>query len=229
MKIILFLLFILTFPTAVSAIDREAVEKQLGVELKEINKSPFTGIHELVTVENQVIYISDSGKYLIYGNIIDLEKHRNLTQETIDRVSKVEFSSLPFQNAIKVSSGKKKLAVFHDLDCPYCRKLHKELKKMKDVEIHYFLFNLSNHPKAYGKAKKIYCAKNPIQALDKAMDGDPLTHLEDCATNTVDENKALSEKVGVRGTPHMIMENGLALRGYRTAEVIRRELDKIKQ
>ncbi len=223
------LLLLLSIPVASSAIDKEAVEKKLGVELKEINKTPIPGIHELVTDGNQVFYMDASARYLINGNIIDLEKEINLTQETMDRSSKIDFKSLPFENAIKSGSGTKKLAVFHDLDCPYCRRLHKELKKLKGVEIYNFLFNLANHPKAYGKAKKVYCSKNPLKALDEAMDGSDLGHLKDCETDLVDKNKELSEKVGVRGTPHMIMENGLSLRGYRKVEAIRKELDKIKK
>jgi thiol:disulfide interchange protein DsbC len=226
MKKICAFFMLCVFATTVFALDQKAVEEKLGVKTKELNKTPLPGLFEVVTSDNHVFYMDESGNYLLEGSLVDLQKRTSLTQQTVDRVSKVDFKSLPLQNAIKWGSGKKKLVVFHDIDCPYCRKLHTELKKLKDVEIYNFLFNLSFHPDAYGKAKKVYCSKDPFKTMDAAMNGDNLSGLKECDTDLVDKNKKLAEEMGVTGTPHMVMENGVSLQGFMGAENIQQRLDQ---
>lgn len=225
MKYIVIFLGMLIIPMSASAIDKAAFEKKIGVKIKTMSPSPINGIYEMVTNENQIFYTDDSGKFVLSGNIIDLSSRVNITQQRIDFLNKVDFKTLPLQDAIKVGTGKKKLAVFHDPDCPFCRKLYVELKKIKDVEVYNFIFFLAElHPAAYEKAKKVYCADDPLEALDMAMTGKDLKGIKVCDTDVVDKNAKLANKVGVRGTPHMILEDGTSIRGFRSLEYIQNKI-----
>jgi len=229
MKKLLIILMIMGIPGLSEGLDKGTIEQKLGEKIKSVNQTAIKGILEIVTSDNTIYYIDESGRYVLYGNLIDLDRRVNVTQERRDIVTRIDFGSLPLENAIREGKGKYKLAVFHDPDCPFCRKLYRELKKMKDVEVYNFIFNLPSHPEAYDKAKKVYCADNKGKALDRAMGGDDMKGYKLCKTDVVDSNIRLSREIGVTGTPHMILENGMSLRGFRKKEVIRQKLESIKK
>lgn len=203
------------------------VAKLIGAKVNSLSPSPVPGILEVIVDGNQVIYIDETGRYLFVGNLFDVVKGVNLRQTKEDELNVVNFADLPLEETIVQGDGPVKIAIFDDPDCPYCRKLHKELKKLKNVRIHYFIFNLPMHPGAYDKSKKILCAKDRLGALDRAMNGDPLDDLKICETDQVDKNKELSEKLGIRGTPHIIIESGQSIRGGKSAEELQKIVDSI--
>lgn len=225
-KKIAILILLLSWGTPSFALNKADVERKLNVDIKTISPTPIKGILEVITEDKNIFYIDSTGKYLLIGNMVDADKRTNITGEKLAKIRMVDFKSLPLVNAIKTGRGDKKIAVFHDPDCPYCRQLHTELKKLKGVEIYNFIFDKPElHPNAYLKAKKIHCAKDPVKALDMAMGGNELTNFSDCATNKVDENRALANMLGIDGTPFMILENGSTIRGLRPVEVIEKAID----
>ncbi len=208
-------------------LEKSYVAKLIGAKVNSLTPSPVPGIMEVVVEGNQVIYIDETGRYLFVGNLFDVVKGVNLRQEKEDELSVVDFAALPLENTVVQGDGEVKIAIFDDPDCPYCRKLHKELKQLKNVRIHYFLFNLPMHPEAYDKSKKILCAEDKLGALDRAMNGDPLDDLEICETDLVEKNKELSERLGVRGTPHIVIENGQSIRGGKSAAELQEIVDSV--
>lgn len=224
-KKITILILLLMCATPSFALNKRDVEQKLNIDIKTISPTPIKNILEVVTEDKNIFYIDSTGKYLLVGNMIDADKRINLTGERLAKIRIVDFKSLPLNNAVKTGRGDKKIAVFHDPDCPYCRDLHHELKKLKGVEIYSFLFDKPElHPEAYLKAKKIYCAKDPVKAMDMAMSGNELTDFSDCATNKVDENGSLSKRLGINGTPFIILENGSTIRGFVPVEVIEKAI-----
>ncbi|MBI5143394.1 MAG: DsbC family protein [Nitrospirae bacterium] len=226
-KLFVLLVCIAIMPVAALAIDKSEVQKKLGMPVKSIAPTPVHGIHEIVTQDNKVLYMDDSGRYLFAGKLLDMEKRVDLTQLRMDEISTIDFSALPLKDAIVMGNGVVKLAVFSDPDCPYCRKLHKELKDLKNVQIYYYVFNLPMHPKAYEKSKKILCSKDRIASLDKAMAGDELADLTVCETDLVDKYKELASKYGITGTPHMVLENGSPVKGYLPAAELQKKIDEL--
>ena len=218
---------IVALPVYVFALEKSDVAKLIRTEVKSLAPSPIPGIFEVVVEGNQVIYIDETGRYLFVGNLFDAVEGVNLRQAREDELSTVDFATLPLEDAIVQGDGPVTLAIFDDPDCPYCRKLHKELKQLKNVRIHYFIYNLPMHPDAYDKSKKILCAKDKLGALDRAMNGDSLDDLKICETDLVEKNKALSQKLGVRGTPHIIIETGQSIRGGKSVEELQKIVDSV--
>lgn len=187
-----------------------------GMEVSSISKTPYGGLYEVVA-DGQVAYATADGKYLVLGNVIDLESKRNLTAARNAKLMEVKWSTLPLNTAIKEvkGNGSRKLAVFSDADCPYCRKLEPELDKLNNVTIYTFLYPIEGlHPDAVPTSKKIWCESDRLKAWKAYMlKGVEPKSKGDCA-NPVDDTIALGNKLKVSGTPTIILENGQRLPGY---------------
>ena len=200
---------------------RQTFEKTFnGAEITSISKTPYGGLYEVV-VDGEVAYVTSDGKYLLLGNIIDLENRRNITAMRNAKLMEVKWGTLPLANAIKEvkGNGSRKLAVFSDADCPYCRKLEAELGKLNNVTIYTFLFPIAGlHPQAVPTSMKIWCEKDRLKAWKAYMlKGEEPRSKGDCS-NPVDENVALGTKLRINGTPTLILEDGKRIPGYLPAE-----------
>lgn len=200
---------------------RQAFQKNFtGMEISSISKTPYGDLYEVV-VDGQVAYATGDGKYLVVGNVIDLASKRNLTAARNAKLMEVKWSSLPLANAIKEvrGNGSRKLAVFSDADCPYCRKLEPELEKLTNVTIYTFLYPIEGlHPDAVPTSKKIWCEKDRLKAWKAYMlKGEEPKSKGDCA-NPVDETVELGAKLRVSGTPTLILENGQRIPGFVPAD-----------
>jgi thiol:disulfide interchange protein DsbC len=204
------------------------------IQILEIRTSPVKGLWE-VDIESHskkgIIYIDSSKKYMIQGAIIDLRAKANLTQERFNEINKVDISQIPLDNALVMGDkdASKKVIIFTDPECPYCRKLHQEIKKVlekrKDIAFYIKLFPLVQlHPKAYEKAMAIACEKS-LKLLEDSYAGKSLPEAK-CKTSEVDENIKLGERLGIRGTPAIILPNGSIISGYKDADSLISLIDK---
>lgn len=169
------------------------------------------GLYE-VRIGDNIFYTDASGDHMISGHIFDTATRTDLTQARIEDVNRVDWSTLPLNNAIVSGDPKgKPVAVFTDPDCPFCRHLEKEMPNVKGVKVYTFLMPLESiHKQARGKSEAIWCAKDKHKALQAVMLDDK--HAADlkskeCKT-PVDENIALAEKLGINGTPTLIAGDG---------------------
>lgn len=187
-----------------------------GVELGAVRKTPYGGLYE-VQIDGQLAYATADGKYLMLGNMIEVATRKNLTAERTAKMSEVKWDTLPLNKAIKEvkGNGSRKLAVFSDADCPFCRKLEPELDKLTNVTIYTFLYPIESlHPAAVPLSKQIWCEKNRLKAWKAYMlKGEKPTAKGDC-DNTVDEVIALGNRLRVNGTPTLIFENGQRVPGF---------------
>lgn len=212
---------------------RQAVQA-LAPEVKivSIAKTPLAGLHEVVVDGARgpvVIYVSAQGDYVLAGELIDVKGRRNLTAERMDRLTAVKFDSLPLKQAIKVvrGDGRRKMAVFSDPDCPYCRKLEPELAKLNDVTIYIFPYPLPMHGDAARKSRLVWCAKDRVQAWEDLMLRNKLPEggMTDCG-DPVDENLALGRRLRIDGTPALIFADGRRMPGYAEAARIEQMLSQ---
>ncbi len=199
---------------------RQAVQTLApGSKVTSIAKTGIAGVQEVVLDGPQgpmVVYADDKGEFILAGELLDVKGRRNLTKERMDKLTEVKWDSLPFKNAIKVvrGDGKRKLAVFSDPDCPYCKKAEQEFAKLDDVTIFIFPYPLPMHGDAARKSKLVWCSKDKSKAwLDLMLKGKVPDGKTDC-DNPVDENLELGNKLRVDGTPAMFFPNGKRIPGY---------------
>ncbi|MDR2875895.1 MAG: DsbC family protein [Methylobacillus sp.] len=191
--------------------------------VKSVTKTPYAGLYEIV-VGGQIVYTDEKLNFLLVeGSLIDTKSKRNITQERIADLTRVNFSALPFDKAIKVvkGNGSRKLVVFSDPDCPYCKQLEqKELVNVTDVTIYTFLYPIPQlHPNAADKARAIWCAPDKTKAWLDWMVRGQLAKGAEC-DSPVDELMNLGDQLGIDSTPTLIFENGRrALGAYPAKEI----------
>jgi thiol:disulfide interchange protein DsbC len=227
MRLFLTLLATVLVTTACSAGEseiRKNIEARFpGAKVDSVNKTPISGIYEVVVDGDQIIYSDSSANYVLVGEMLQTKDRRSLTKERMDKLTEVKFDSLPFDQALKIvrGNGSRKMAVFSDVDCPYCRKLEPELAKLQNVTIYNFLYPLPFHKDAGRKSKLVWCSKDPVKAWEDMMlrNKEPENADTDCP-NPIDANLALGQKLRVQGTPAMIFANGKRAPGYMPADRI---------
>ena len=195
-----------------------------------INKSQIDGMYEVV-MGRKVFYVTQDGKYLFFGNIIEAATKKNLTSERTEQLSKIEWSKLPLNLAIKevIGNGKRQLAVFSDPDCPYCKMLEKQIvPQLKDTTIYVFLFPLPMHPNAKSDATKIWCSKDRSTTWQTWM-RTGVMNSQDTSCDTSDLNKIYqfgNEVVQIDATPTLILSNGQILPGAMPADQLMDAMDQ---
>ena len=199
----------------------QVVKSLFGDQVKVLEAKDLGNIYEVVASvpgrDKQIVYVTKDGSYLITGgNLVNKEKV-NLTKERYDEVNKVDVSKLPVQDAItiKKGTGAKKLYLFTDVDCPYCKKAWEWLRGQTDYTAYVFLFPLDMHPNAAEKSVKVLCDANPEAAFDATETDQPLTAAKcEKGEQLLQKHKAISTEVGVSGTPLIILGNGVKMSGF---------------
>jgi thiol:disulfide interchange protein DsbC len=215
-KLVLFALVM----SATACADENSVKKELAAKFPDIpvhsvKKAPVKGLYEIVAGQ-QVFYVDEKVEHVFLGNLIETKSQRNLTAERRESLMRVKFESLPFDDAIKIVKGKgeRKLAVFEDPDCPFCRKLEADLAKMDNLTIYVFLLPLDQlHPEASLKSRKVWCAPDRVKAwLDVMTTGALPDNAGDCP-NPVARTGELAQKLRIGGTPALVFESGRLVPG----------------
>ena len=199
-------------------------------QVREIRMSPVKGLWEIEVSQGDkvfVVYLDFAKKYLVEGRYTPVDQ---LGQSA--PLKKVDLKKIPLDGAIVMGNAKaeKKIIVFDDPECPYCAKLHEEIKKMvakrTDLAFYIKLYPLAMHPGAYEKSKAIVCQKS-AKLLDDAFAGKKLAKAE-CDTQEIDNNIKLAEELGINGTPAMILPDGSLLPGYVPGDELLGIIDAIK-
>ncbi|MBF0537561.1 MAG: DsbC family protein [Nitrospirae bacterium] len=203
-------------------------------KVEAVQQAPSKGLWEITinTGKNNVIaYLDYSKENLIIGSIVKIKTKKNLTEDRLTEVNKVNVSTIPLKNSILMGpkNAKIQLIVFTDPDCPFCKQLHGELKalleKLKDVSIHIILFPLTKlHPMSYKHSKAIACEKS-LKLLDDVFAGKEIPEPK-CETSVIDDNIKLAEGIGLTGTPAVVMPDGRVLRGTFKADDLVKEIEK---
>jgi thiol:disulfide interchange protein DsbC len=210
---------------------RQAVQTMApGAKVNQISKTGIKGMLEVTIDGDQgpmVVYADEAGQFLMVGDMLDVKNRRNLTKERMDKLTEVKWDTLPLKNAVKVvrGSGQRKIAVFSDPDCPYCKKAEAEFAKLDNVTIYTFLYPLAFHQDAARKSKLVWCSKDRSQAwLDLMLKGQVPDGKATC-DDPIDENLALGAKLRVEGTPAIILANGKRIPGFMPAARLEPLLD----
>jgi thiol:disulfide interchange protein DsbC len=194
-------------------------------KIDEVSKTPIPGLYEL-RIGTEVLYSDEQGNYVMEGNIIDTRSRVNLTQARVNKLSAIDFDSLPLKDAMvwKQGNGSRKVAVFADPNCGYCKKFERDLQQVKDVTVYTFLIPIlgGDSPE---KVTNIWCAKDNTRVWREWMiEGKtPPRSMGTCETPTA-RNLALSRKHKINSTPSVIFEDGTRVPGAVGAEEFEKQL-----
>jgi thiol:disulfide interchange protein DsbC len=231
-------LFTLVAALACPALAQEAaIRKNLAERLPnlpkidEISKTPVPGLWE-VRVGTDLFYSDEQGNYLVQGTVFDTRAKVNLTEQRIDKLTAIDFDKLPFKDAmvVKQGSGARKLAVFADPNCGYCKRFERDLLKVKDVTVYTFLYPVLG-PDSNDKARSIWCSKDAMKTWRAWMvDGvTPPKAMGACDTAAIERNGAFGRKYRINGTPALVFEDGRRVPGAMSAAELEKRLAEAAQ
>ena len=202
--------------------DEAAIRKNLGeripqlLKIDEVSKSAMPGLFEIRVNGTEIYYTDAEGHFLIQGNLIDTRQKRNLTEERIDKLTAVSFDALPVKDAFTIvrGNGKRKLAVFEDPNCGYCKHFERDLQKVDNVTVYMFLYPILGSDSAK-KSEAIWCAKDRVRAWQDWMirDQAPTAATNGCNLDAIARNLELGRKHKITGTPTLLFVDGTRVPG----------------
>lgn len=183
-------------------------------EIDEVRKTPMNGLFE-VRVGHDILYTDAQGNFLLHGNLLDTKARRNLTEERISKLTAIDFKTLDLKNAFTIvrGNGKRKLAVFEDPNCGYCKRFEKDLAKVDDVTVHYFLIPILG-PGSVERSNQIWCAADKAKSWSDWMVRDVAPKGSgECNTDALTANLDFARKHRITGTPTLVFADGTRIPG----------------
>lgn len=224
--------FVLTAAPAVADNDLSAVQKKISslfpeIQAQHVFRSEIDGWY---TIRKGAIvaYVSADGRYLLQGDLIDLDEQVNLSEQSRNDARREMMASYPEEDMIIFSPDEKKhsISVFTDIDCTFCRRLHNQIDDYlaRGIEVRYLLYprNGPTSP-SWAKAEQVWCADDRNEALTLAKrDQEFETH--SCNPAVVGTHFAMGRDVGLTGTPALVLEDGTLVSGYLPPEQLEQAL-----
>ena len=185
-------------------------------QIDEVRPSEIAGLYEVRVDGTEIYYTDAKADFLIEGNLIDTRNKRNLTEERVEKLSAIKFESLPLKDAFTVvrGNGERKMAVFEDPNCGYCKRFERDLQKVDNVTIYMFLYPILGAD-SVEKSKAIWCSKERNAAwLDWMLrEQPPIANAGACDTSALNRNVELGRKHKINGTPTLLFTNGSRVPG----------------
>ena len=204
-----------------------------NTEISSVRESVLPGLYEVVTGAN-ILYVEKSGRHALIGTLYDLERHEDLTAQRRDELGLdiaeaapvdapaqvIPWNQLPEDAAIVENAGAPyKLAVFADVNCPYCRRFAELLQDRPEVEVHTYLMTLWERSTAPTKA--VLCAADKATALRQAFQGAlDMSSAGPCDTDALERTNAFATKNGILGTPFLVRSDGVTAAGLKSSEAL---------
>ncbi len=195
-------------------------------KIDEVIKLPVAGLYE-VRVGVEIYYTDENGNYLVVGPLLETKTRTNLTEARLAKLTAIDFASLPLKDAVvwKQGNGSRKLVVFADPSCGYCKRFEREARAVKDITIYTFLYPVLG-PESADKSRNIWCAKDRGKVwADWMVDNvPPPTASAECDTAALQRNAALGRKHKIKGTPALVFEDGKRVPGALSLEQLEQQL-----
>ena len=210
------------------------IRKNLGeripqlAKIDEVSRTPINGIWE-VRVGTEILYTDSEGNYLIQGSIIDARQKRNLTEERVEKLTAIDFDTLPVKDAFTIvrGNGKRKVAVFGDPNCGYCKRFERDLLKVDNVTVYMFLYPILG-PDSSEKSRNVWCARDKGKAWLDLMVRDQAIPAATCDASAIARNLEFGKKHKITGTPTMFFVDGSRVPGAIPAAQVEKFLAEAK-
>ena len=237
MKLIPTLLAAATLAFGLSAQAQEStIRKTLGERIPQMGKidevrpTAMQGLYE-VRIGTDVFYTDAKGNYVIQGELIDTKARRNLTEDRINKLTAVDFSELPLKDAFTIvrGNGKRKIAVFEDPNCGYCKRFERDLQNVDNVTIHMYLYPILGGDSP-AKSRAVWCAKDRAATWQDLMVRDKPAPAADakCDVGAIARNVELGRKLRITGTPTLVFADGTRVPGALTSAQVEQRLASVK-
>lgn len=180
-----------------------------------VTPTPMKGLYEVRINGTELMYSDANGDFvLLQGELFDTRQRLNLTEARLNQLSAIAFKDLPLKDAVVTvrGNGSRKIAVFSDPNCGFCKRLERDLLKLSDVTIYTFVVAMLG-PDSQTKARNIWCAAKPAEAYtDWMLDGQTPT-TQNCDTAALTRNLAFAQKHRINGTPTSFLADGTRIAG----------------
>jgi thiol:disulfide interchange protein DsbC len=218
-------------PPAQDAAVRKTLAERLPnlPKIDEISRSAMPGLLEVRINGADIVYTDMEGNFLIQGNLIDTKARRNLTEERIEKLTSVDFDALPLKDAFTIvrGNGKRKVAVFEDPNCGYCKRFERDLQSVNNVTVHMFLYPILGADSTV-KSQNIWCSKDKSKAFLDWMVKDATPPAAACDTSALQRNVEFGKKYRITGTPTLIFADGSRVPGAISAAQVEKFLSEAK-
>ena len=196
-------------------------------QIDEISATPMKGLYE-IRIGTDVYYTDAQGNFLIQGELIDTKARRNLTEDRVNKLTAIDYKSLPLEDSFKVVHGKgeRQLVIFEDPNCGYCKRFEKDMQKVDNVTMHVFLYPILS-PDSAEKSRNIWCAKDRAAAWQDHMLRDVTPAAASCDVGALERNLALGRKHRITGTPTIIFSDGTRVPGAIAAQEVDQRLSAL--
>ena len=193
-------------------------------KIDDVSKTPMPGLYE-VRVGTDLFYTDEKGDFLIQGSLIDTKGQKNLTEERQDKLLAIAFDQLPVKDAFTIvrGNGKRRLAIFEDPNCPYCKHFERDLQKVDNVTVYLFLYPILG-PDSTDKSHNLWCSKDRGAAwLDWMLRGKAAPNAK-CDTAAIERNVEFGKAHKISGTPTLILADGTRVPGAMPADEVEKML-----
>ena len=197
--------------------------------IDEVSKSPMAGLYEVRVNGTEIYYTDAEANFLFQGSLIDTKQRRNLTEERVDKLTAINFEALPFKDAFTIvrGNGKRRLAVFQDPNCGYCKRFERDVQKLNHVTIHMFLYPILSAD-SNEKSKNIWCAKDRVKAWQDWMVRDQAPAAANCDASAIARNIDIGRKFKITGTPTLVFADGSRVPGAISVAEVEKHLSEGK-
>jgi thiol:disulfide interchange protein DsbC len=206
----------MTQASANEALIRKNLSERLAnlPTIEEIRPSAMPGLFEVRVQQAHIFYTDAEGNFLIQGTLFDTRARANLTEQRIEELSRLAFADLPLRDAITTvrGNGQRKIAVFMDPNCGFCKRLDRELVRVNHVTVYTFLVPMLG-PNSQAMSRNIWCAANPAQAYSRWMLQGVTPAEANCDTAALERNLAFATRHRITGTPTTFMADGTRIVG----------------
>jgi thiol:disulfide interchange protein DsbC len=204
-------------------------------KIEEVTRSPMQGLYEVRVNGSDIYYTDAGGNYLIDGQLIDAKSGKNLTEERVNKLTAIDFKDLPIKDAfvMKRGTGARKIAVFEDPNCGYCKRFEADLQKINNVTIYMFLYPILGADSTE-KSKNIWCAADKVKAWQDWMLKDITPSAASaakpgvCSTDAIARNVEFGKKNRITGTPMVLLTDGTRIPGAISSAQLEKMMTDVK-
>ena len=223
--------FLLALSMGSAQAQEAAIRKNLAerlpafAKIDEVSKTPMNGLYEIRVNDSDIFYTDAEGNFLIQGNLIDTRAKRNLTEERTEKLTAIDFGALPVKDAFTIvrGNGKRKLAVFEDPNCGYCKRFEQDLTSVDNVTVYLFLYPVLGQDSIV-KSRNIWCAKDKAKTWHDWMLRNTPPVAAECDITALKRNREFGQKYNITGTPTLIFANGARAPGAVSAQEVEKML-----